>query len=258
MPPLTEARRQEIRTAIRAGRVPRRGASNRTTLATGAGPNRRQNTYVVLADASAKLTEAGEIYYQETGAQRPRAAYDPNQELISRNGNDYIRTRTGQEALVRSLRAGGTVTVTQLGRTFFRNRYREYVVHVPVTIRGRRQNGGDYDRRDWLPVHKLGINSIMENERYTPAQAHARVRSRVLQELGLRTQQGETVLLEVSGEAYTYSREDADQWQISSMATQVDAAGQVDTQTALRQPMAALPPGQRPMAGLTINPTRPE
>ena len=56
--------------------------------------------------------------------------------------------------------------------------------------------------------------------------------------------------MEVSGEAYTYSREDADQWQISSMATQVDAAGQVDTQTALRQPMAVLLPGQRPMAGL--------
>jgi hypothetical protein len=46
--------------------------------------------------------------------------------------------------------------------------------------------------------------------------------------------------LEVSGESYTYSREDVDKWQISSMATQVDAAGQVDTQTALRQPMAAL------------------
>ena len=159
MPPLTEARRQEIRTAIRAGRRPQRGASNRTTLATGAGPNRRQNAYVVLADASAKLTEAGEFYYQETGEQRPRAAYDPNQSLISRNGNDYIRTRNSQEALVRSLKPDGTVAVTQLGRTFFRNRYREFLVHVPVTIRGRRQNGSDYDRPDWLPVHKLGINS---------------------------------------------------------------------------------------------------
>ena len=40
----------------------------------------------------------------------------------------------------------------------------------------------------------------MENEQYTETQAHARVRSRVLGELGLRTQQGDMVLLEVSGE----------------------------------------------------------
>ena len=94
-----------------------------------------------------------------------------------------------------------------MGRTFFKNRYREFVVHVPVTIRGRHKNGKDYDREDWLPVHKLGISGIMENEEYTETQAHARVRSRVLSELGLRTQGGETVLLQVSGETYTYDRD---------------------------------------------------
>ena len=89
-------------------------------------------------------------------------------------------------------------------------------------------------------MHKLGINSIMENARYTPAQAHTRVRSRILQELGLRTQDGETVLLEVSSERWTYDRSRDTEWQISSMVTQVDAEGRVDVQTALRQPMAAL------------------
>ena len=102
MPRLTEARKQEIRTAIRADRKPTRGASNRTILATGAGPNRRQNKYVVLADGAGKLTPAGIFYYETTGAERPRAAYDQNQQLISKGGNDYIRTRDRREALVRS------------------------------------------------------------------------------------------------------------------------------------------------------------
>ena len=31
---------------------------------------------------------------------------------------------------MRSLRPDGTTKLTQLGRTFFKNRYREYVVHV--------------------------------------------------------------------------------------------------------------------------------
>ena len=119
MPRLTDARRQEIRTAIRADRKPTRGASNRTILVTGAGPNRRQNTYVVLADGAGKLTEAGGFYYETPGAEKPRAAFDQDQELISRGGNDYIRTRDRREALVRSLRPDGSTKVTQLGRAFF-------------------------------------------------------------------------------------------------------------------------------------------
>ena len=238
MPRLTDARKQEIRTAIRAERQPTRGGSNRTILATGAGPNRQRNKYVVVADGSGKLTEAGRFYYEATGAERPRAAYDVNQELISRGGTDYIRTRDRREALVRSLRPDGSTQITQLGRVFFRTRHREYVVHVPVTILGRHKNGKDYDREDWLPVHKLGIAGIMENEQYTEAQAHSRVKSRVLGELGLRTQGGGTVLLEVSGETYTYNRNR--EWQISSMSTEAGRDGEAVVDVAIRQPMAGL------------------
>ena len=76
--------------AIRAGRAPYRGAGNRTLLSIAAGANRRQNRYVVLADAAGRPTPAGEWYYATTGAQRPRAAFSQDQELIRRGGNDYI------------------------------------------------------------------------------------------------------------------------------------------------------------------------
>ena len=88
MPGLTEVRKQEIRTAIRAERRPTKAASNRTILATGAGQNRRQNKYVVLADASGRLTEAGKFYYEATRVGRPRAAFDQDQQLISRGANN--------------------------------------------------------------------------------------------------------------------------------------------------------------------------
>ncbi len=62
---------------------------------------------MVLADGAGKLTQAGIFYYESTGAERPRAAFNQDQELISRGDNDYIRTRGRREALVRSLRRMG-------------------------------------------------------------------------------------------------------------------------------------------------------
>ena len=79
----------------------------------------------------------------------------------------------------------------------------------------------------------------MENEQYSETQAYARVKSRVLSELGLRTQGGETVLLEVSGETYTYDRDG--EWQISSMSTEAGRDGEAVVHVAIRQPMGGSP-----------------
>ena len=156
MAPLTAARRRQIQTAINAGRRPTRGESNRTVLATGAGARGRKK-YVVLADASATLTPAGEFFYEQTGQARPEAAFDRSQQLISRAGNDYIRGRNGRELLVRSLRSDGSTTVTKTGEAFFRDKFVEFVIHVPTRVVGTRKNGTQYSREEWLPVHKLGI-----------------------------------------------------------------------------------------------------
>ena len=236
---LSRQKQREIRTAIAANRRPTRGPSNRTILATGAGEEGR-NKYVVLADASARLTPAGRFYYQQTGERKPNAAFDRSQQPVNRGPNTFIRTRDNREALVRSYRPDGSVRVTALGEAFYRDRFSEHVVHVPVKIVGKRSNGNFYSRPDWLPVDQLGINSIMESDRFTPEQAHARVRTRVLEELGLRTEGGATVLMEVSGETFLYDRSRADEWQISTLSTVVNARGQADTNVALRRPMAGL------------------
>ena len=73
--------------------------------------------------------------------------------------NDYILLRNGQKKLVRSLQ-GGEHRLTKLGKGFFHDKYYEYLVHVPVIVRGRRRSGRNagagYERRDWLPVNELG------------------------------------------------------------------------------------------------------
>ena len=92
--PISDVQKQQIDTAIAAGRQPRRGASNRTTMATGGGPSGRG--YFVLADAGGRLSEAGRYYYRQTGQPTPRASYDRNQPIITRGSNDYVRAANGR------------------------------------------------------------------------------------------------------------------------------------------------------------------
>ena len=61
---------------------------------------------------------------------------------------------------MRSLQ-GGEHRLTKLGKGFFRDKYYEYLVHVPVIIRGRRRSGrnadvkflllGDFPGSCWTP-----------------------------------------------------------------------------------------------------------
>ena len=218
-----------------------------TVLSTGGG---RGRSYQILADAAAKLTPAGRYYYEQTGQQPPRRMFDDNQEPITRGANTYIRGRDNREMLVRSQRPDGSTRITAVGRQYFRNRHSEYIVHIPVIIRGKRRNGNFYQRRTsnggdgepvMLPVSMLGVGQLLENSGYTPEQAAARVRSRVLQELQLRTEGGLQVLMEVSGETTFYDRDaGSDAWKISALRTTVDAAGRADTEAVIRAPMAGL------------------
>ena len=66
--------------------------------------------------------------------------------------NDYIYLRGGTKKLVRSLQPDGNYRVTKLGKSFFRDKWTDYLARVPVRIRGRRRNGRPYERETLLPV----------------------------------------------------------------------------------------------------------
>ena len=82
---------------------------------------------------------------------------------------------------MRSLQ-GGERRLTKLGKGFFRDKYYEYLVHVPVIIRGRRRSGRNAgagcERRDWLPVNELG-GATRHPAHLTEEQVAQRVRQQV-------------------------------------------------------------------------------
>jgi len=170
---------------------------------------------MVLANGGT-LTPAGRYYYAQTGQSAPRAGYDSNQPLITRGSTDYVVAANGRERAVRTLGPDGSVRLTALGRDYSRGRRTEYIVHIPVIIEGTRAaNGRPYTRRSnagtgeatHLPVSRLGLGQILESSALSREQAVARVKSRVLQDLAIRTTGGRSVLMEISGETYLYDRE---------------------------------------------------
>ena len=153
---LNSERKGAIRTAIAAGTVPNRGRSNQTTLRLNQNPGR--SSYTVLARADGSLTQSGEFFYGEADSSQPRptSQFDYNTPLLKRGPNDYIRTKNG-EALVRSLKADGSVTLTRLGRQYFKRKSTEFVVSVPVIVTGTNRRGQTVNRTTSLPTDLLGL-----------------------------------------------------------------------------------------------------
>ena len=106
------------------------GARGRTTADGSVVLNlhRGAGAYALLARTDGQLTRAGQHYYSHLGLRPPTKDFDYNQPLI-------------REGLVRSLEGDGEHRLTKLGKAFFRDKYYEYLVHVPVVIRGRRRSG---------------------------------------------------------------------------------------------------------------------
>ena len=235
---LSQETKKAIDTAVTAGNLPKRGRSNQLTLRLKRNPEK--SSYVVLARADGSLTKAGEHFYGNNPTQtKPTSQFDFTTPLIKRGANDYIRTRDGRESLVRSLRADGSVSLTRLGRSYFKRKQSEYVVQVPVIVSGTDRRGKTVDRRTLLPTDLLGIGQILASDSLSQTQKVNRVKSYVLQELGLATQNGRTILMEISDETFSYDR-DAE-WQISSLTTTVNADGTSTTEAAMRQPLAGKP-----------------
>ena len=157
--------RQQITEAADGGARARTGADGAVVLNLRRGPG-----------AFARGRQAGQHYYSHLGLRPPSKDFDYNQPLIREGPNDYILLRNGQKKLVRSLQ-GGEHRLTKLGKGFFRDKYYEYLVHVPVIIRGR-QHSGRNAGAGWLPVNELG-GATRHPAHLTEEQVAQRVRQQV-------------------------------------------------------------------------------
>ena len=112
-------------------------------------------------------------------------------------------------------------------------------MQVPVVVSGTNKRGNPVNRQTFLPTDLLGVGQILASDALHEAQQINRVKSYVLKELGLQTQNGRTVLIEISDETFSYDRNG--EWQISSLTTSVNADGSSTTEAAMRQPLAGKP-----------------
>jgi hypothetical protein len=170
----------------------------------------------VLANGD-QLTSAGEYWYEKTKQTKPNRHFDPNQETSRKGDGDYIQTSSGLKR-VRQLGPNGEMQLTALGKKFYANKHTEYVIEIPVIIEVTDSRGKKRTRTgEHLPVNELGLGNIFQNDGLTEAQKIAKIKSQVLRYLGGVTRAGRTVLMEISGQVFSYDRDGT--WLISAMAT---------------------------------------
>ena len=135
-----------IERAIEQGTTPRKTPTESVILRDG------QN-YRVLVSATGNLTKAGKVYQERTGEELESYSYDP-QQIPRRVGNvEMIKMRGGgKEKVVRTFDpATGEFGYSQLGKRFYKDTRREYIVKIPAKFVGVRANGRPYERNGFFP-----------------------------------------------------------------------------------------------------------
>ena len=227
--------REAIRRAAQGGVRARTNAqgSQRLPLAN----NRLRK--VLLSRPNGELTRAGQFYYGLVGGRPPSRQFDEEQPLIREGPTDYILLRSGVKKAVRSLQPDGSYHLTKLGKSFFREKFTDWLAHVPVRITGTRQRGRNagrpYQRDDFLPITVVNGSLSRQSSGLSDQQAHARVKEAALRQLD-SPNDGDPIM-ELSQEVYRYDA--IRDWAFSKQTLEVvDNRAQV--QVALRQPMGAL------------------
>ena len=188
---------------------------------------------LLLSRPNGQPTRAGQFYYQLAGRRAPSRRFNENQQLVRDGPNDYIYLRGGTKKLVRSLQPDGNYRVTKLGKSFFRDKWTEYLAHMPVRIRGRRRNGRPYERETLLPVTLDGLGR--QNDSLGEVQAHRNVIAAALRKMG--DPEDGAVVMEISEETYTYDA--SRDWAVSKQTMQV-VDNRVETEVALNRRLGVL------------------
>ena len=168
----------------------------------------------------------------------PRRDFD-NQEPVRRGNAEFIDVR-GVQKIARTWDPAELAwRYTRLGLTFFRRRRVEYVVDLPVTVVGRRQNGTYYERSMTMPVSSLGIGRLHLPAHLDSADAERLVKSRVLDALNPRRTADGLELYQYSEEIWFL--DESGDWKISSMEAVPIAAGTPEVRVVLDRPLRHLP-----------------
>ena len=196
------------------------------------GDNKKRYT---LATPQGKLTALGKHYYDSKG-EKFQPDYD-DQELTRVGNKEYIVMRDGSRRLARTLVDGEEFTYTKLGKAFVQRKKEvsEFIVHVPILIRGRnKKTGAPYERVGHVPhtaipsIGKITLDATIVNQ----DEREAQIKKLILERVNPET------LLEVSDE--TYKLHDG-AWKISRLQTKIGAGGEAVTAAVLNRPLGGTP-----------------
>ena len=180
-----------------------------------------------------EATAAGTYWSRRSGTPLPVGGY--MQQTAVRVGTvETIKMRDGKSGVTRRWHEGsGEYRFTALGNSYYRTLRRNYIVNIPVSIRGRRADGSTYEVKSSMPISRLGLTEKTLPLNMTSPVRRARVRAMVEAELP-------AVLYEQSEETWTLDA--AGSWIIheETVGTHPDT-GEAEAHTVLDRPTGALP-----------------
>ena len=112
-----------------------------------------------LVSTTGERTALGEYYEQQSSNELPVGGFDPTQSSYREGNTEFIKMRSGEEPAVRRYDpADNEYKFTKLGKSFYSRLKRNYVVQIPVKVKGRRKDGSFYNIKSTLPISKMGVD----------------------------------------------------------------------------------------------------
>jgi hypothetical protein len=112
-----------------------------------------------LVTNSGDVTKQGRYWERKTGERLPTGGF-MRQKAEREGGTESIRMRDGSRGITRRWNeVRGEWDFTRLGTSYYKTLRRNYVVSVPVVVRGTRADRSTYEYRAHISVQKDGLTS---------------------------------------------------------------------------------------------------
>ena len=165
----------------------------------------------ILVNTTGKRTALGEYYEQNSSNELPVGGFDPTQAPYTEGNTEFIKMRSGEERAARRYDAADNdYKLTKLGKSFYSRLKRNYVVQIPVKVKGKRKDGPYYNIKSTLPISNMRVDRIEMPLNLTAAQRTAKIKEIISAKLNL-----DEPLYEVSQEEWVYDRDAQGSWVIN-------------------------------------------
>ena len=182
---------------INQGLRPRMGPGNTLQLRAG-------RRFVRLSDNNGNLTATGNEWEARTGEQLPESGIQ-GQKAIRKGNTETVKLPNGTRGITRKWNAArNRWDFTKLGRAFYKKLRRNFVVQVPVIIKGMRKDRTTYEIKGVVPISKMGVKAPT-----LAIDAHTPTRNRKAKQMVLDQIPEDGVIYEFSNERYTFDPDGA-------------------------------------------------